>query len=278
MSPSQETEQGMYSAPAAIRTPAMLAIPMPSPDMQQQEAYPWAVHTPEGSPRCWQKTPLDAVDNLAVAADFNGDVLKDACAPFLEQMCRSLGSNAFMHQMAAEGKVSQELLRNMCEPFFEQMLASVQASLQHQGQDIGKCPQSAHWSYQPAAATSFYGCEEESTEAEGASSPFASLLSNTSSDVDALDAIERKSVTSEATADSDKSHMVCRHWKTKGWCRLESGCKFLHPEHKRGIAAPTDMPLMSESQVRRRKRGGKNRSGKAPPAQLGSLQQLAIEA
>jgi len=32
----------------------------------------------------------------------------------------------------------------------------------------------------------------------------------------------------------DKSIMVCRHWKSKGWCRLEDKCKFLHPDHKRG--------------------------------------------
>merc|ERR1719502_1316402 len=32
--------------------------------------------------------------------------------------------------------------------------------------------------------------------------------------------------------------MVCRHWKSKGWCRLGSSCKFQHPEHKRGVAGP----------------------------------------
>merc|ERR1719215_2124832 len=32
----------------------------------------------------------------------------------------------------------------------------------------------------------------------------------------------------------DKSIMVCRHWKSKGWCRMEDKCKFLHPDHKRG--------------------------------------------
>jgi len=34
-----------------------------------------------------------------------------------------------------------------------------------------------------------------------------------------------------------KSHMVCRHWKTKGWCKYQASCKFLHPEHKRGVGA-----------------------------------------
>jgi len=37
----------------------------------------------------------------------------------------------------------------------------------------------------------------------------------------------------------EKSAMVCRHWKSKGWCRMEDACKFLHPEHKRGATAPT---------------------------------------
>eukprot|EP00419_Tripos_fusus_P015371 CAMPEP_0172745310 /NCGR_PEP_ID=MMETSP1074-20121228/137579_1 /TAXON_ID=2916 /ORGANISM="Ceratium fusus, Strain PA161109" /LENGTH=559 /DNA_ID=CAMNT_0013576453 /DNA_START=42 /DNA_END=1722 /DNA_ORIENTATION=- len=32
----------------------------------------------------------------------------------------------------------------------------------------------------------------------------------------------------------ERSVMVCRHWKSKGWCRLEDACRFLHPEHKRG--------------------------------------------
>jgi len=36
---------------------------------------------------------------------------------------------------------------------------------------------------------------------------------------------------------SSKSHMVCRHWKTKGWCKYQMNCKFMHPEHKRGIGA-----------------------------------------
>lgn len=92
--------------------------------------------------------------------------------------------------------------------------------------------------------------------------------------------------------------MVCRHWKTKGWCRMESNCKFLHPEHKRGIAAPKGCSLdsandggMSEAVCRgmsttsglpgdvpsaaamscRRKRGGRNRSNKGNQVERHSL-------
>lgn len=42
-------------------------------------------------------------------------------------------------------------------------------------------------------------------------------------------------VVSEHGSDLEKSVMVCRHWKSKGWCRMEGNCKFLHPEHKRGV-------------------------------------------
>lgn len=30
---------------------------------------------------------------------------------------------------------------------------------------------------------------------------------------------------------------VCCHWKQKGWCAYKDTCKFLHPEHKRGVGA-----------------------------------------
>jgi hypothetical protein len=31
--------------------------------------------------------------------------------------------------------------------------------------------------------------------------------------------------------------MVCHHWKSKGWCRMEAECKFMHPDHKRGVGS-----------------------------------------
>mmetsp|Transcript_62789 Transcript_62789/g.182099 ORF Transcript_62789/g.182099 Transcript_62789/m.182099 type:complete len:376 (+) Transcript_62789:104-1231(+) len=37
-----------------------------------------------------------------------------------------------------------------------------------------------------------------------------------------------------AADSAEKSSMVCRHWKSKGFCKMEDKCKFLHPEHKRG--------------------------------------------
>jgi len=34
-----------------------------------------------------------------------------------------------------------------------------------------------------------------------------------------------------------KCAVVCRHWKSKGWCRMSDECKFAHPEHKKGVGA-----------------------------------------
>lgn len=271
----------MYSAPAVIRTPAMpaQATPMPSPEMHQHVAYPWAAHTPESSPMLLHKIPCIAEEGSAEPQPLNGGILKDASSPHFEQMCRSLGSATFIHQLAAQGGVSRELLRKMCEPYFEQMLISLQDTLQDQQREMAACPQSLFRPGQQVTPSSLHGCEEESTEAEGDAFAFASILSSTSSDADVLDAVERKSVTSEATGDSlDKSPMVCRHWKSKGWCRLGGDCKFLHPEHKRGISAPTEIEIPTASQTRRRKRGGKNRSTKAHPGQLGDDAQSMIRA
>merc|ERR1712050_321115 len=57
----------------------------------------------------------------------------------------------------------------------------------------------------------------------------------------------------------EKIQMVCRHWRSKGWCRYESQCKFSHPENKRGVNAKctevADVPGLSQS---RRKRGAQN--------------------
>jgi hypothetical protein len=191
--------------------------------------------------------------------------------------------------------VSKELLRKVCEPFFEQMLTALQDALQEQMLLQGRVPHAA-----TQVTSDTFAChgraqiwtpldftfDEESTEAEDCGA-FASLLSNSCSEEDTTPNMGMKAhlslesglpEESEQASDSEKSIMVCRHWKTKGWCRMESNCKFLHPEHKRGIAAPqactvgdrnrAACPGMStgESEMpvaampRRKKRGGKNRS------------------
>jgi hypothetical protein len=205
-------------------------------------------------------------------------------------MCSSVQSDVFAQQWTADAAVSRETLRTMCEPFFEQMVTSVQEALQQQvlqqshGQLYGEkaqMMQESSPSYFQYQATPFFRLDEESTEANE-STAFASLLSSNSSEGEALDAIDRKSESSEPASDGDRNVMVCRHWKSKGWCRLESNCKFLHPEHKRGISAPcrgalctlgaagAESETLASSAVRRKRRGGKNRNARGQHELLGN--------
>jgi hypothetical protein len=247
----------MQSTPAVFCTPAMHTPCVSTPSFQQQESFPWASKTPEASPVCWGVAP---------------------------GVCR----------LPAAPVISKEVLRKVCEPFFEQMLTALQQSLQEQMLPREHSPQA-----DTHVNSDTYAChgraqfwtpldltvEEASTEAEDCGA-FASLLSGSCSEEDTTPGMDTKAhlllesalpEESDQTSDSEKSTMVCRHWKTKGWCRMESNCKFLHPEHKRGIAAPKACTISDRSRVAcpgmsigdsevpvaamtRRKRGGKNRS------------------
>jgi hypothetical protein len=57
---------------------------------------------------------------------------------------------------------------------------------------------------------------------------------------DGVPATDASSPDAPTATGAEKSVMVCRHWKSKGFCKLEDKCKFLHPDHKRGptSAAP----------------------------------------
>jgi len=98
------------------------------------------------------------------------------------------------------------------------------------------------------------GQDEESTETDECSA-FATLFSCTSSEGNGCDSLDEQrhvleappnqpltNASLEVPVDSDKSVMVCRHWKAKGWCRLESSCKFQHPDNKRGTKVPKSGP------------------------------------
>lgn len=187
--------------------------------------------------------------------------------------------------------ISRELLRSVCEPFFEQMLTALENALREQ-QKLAQMTQTStsvvepvmHSTYHsafPAEPMSVYHStqlppmdDEESTEEpEEHGAAFATLLSGSSSpsQVEVADVAQEVAQAalddSDQASDPEKAVMVCRHWRSKGWCRLEGNCKFLHPESKRGIAAPGDLPLADGDIVaataKRKRRGGKGRSLKS---------------
>jgi len=236
-------------------------------------------------------------------------------------MCVGVAPFSSVHGMevpAPEPMISRELIRSVCEPFFEQMITALQVALQEQQRrsrsNIPQTqPSTAHATrdiFQSVFGANMPGMhhrtqldpmpdDESTTDEVGA---FASLLSGpSSSEGEVLDSSEASPHDSEASSplvhvpspqedsepsDPEKSVMVCRHWRSKGWCRMEANCKFLHPENKRGVTAPkgskacpsgacTSGTTLSLSDMiglegdagslalpRRKKRGGRGRSSK----------------
>jgi len=294
---------------------------MSSPREVHNESYPWAACTPEASPRYWgAEADAPAKPMLSL------ELLRMVCEPCFEQICclaqqaacrptvsrkmlRSMCEPAFeqmiivLQQMT---KATRELLQAVCEPFFEQMITSLQQTMQqpswqpyfhNQCQSMQMMNQSAtgmQMMNQSATGMCFQpvfyqntrplGLDEASTDADD--SPASASFFSPSSDGEGADGIAGKSEDSESTGDAERSVMVCRHWKSKGWCRLESKCKFLHPEHKCGISATkalsgrTHGPSMlvdaisAESAVpempavQRRKRADRNGSTRRQEGQL----------
>jgi len=186
-----------------------------TPACFQQAMPPWVTQTPEPSPMLWGRVPSN-----------------DGC-------------------YVGQPEVSKEFLRAVCQPFFEQMLVAVQQALIVQGQQVMPMHQ------MPSTNTNEQGpfrlCEERSTE-EGSDiisdsgGAFSTIFSPHSGLVIEQESVKFVPCNIEPTKANDEAKdnerrssqvqaTVCRHWKAKGWCRMESNCKFLHPEHKRGVGA-----------------------------------------
>jgi hypothetical protein len=171
---------------------------------------------------------------------------------------------------AAEPSVRRELIQTLCQPFFEQTVDTLWGEIS----SVGSVQVDTTWQKimnHPLTDNSFGKSlgltEEDSTDADN-DSAFATLFSSDGEDCEAEPRMEMVSQSSQISytvgafdGDSEspsdeKSQIVCRHWKSKGWCRYESQCKFAHPEHKRGACANA---LIENSDRPARRRGGKNR-------------------
>jgi len=243
-------------------TPDFPVQPMPSLELLRMVCEP-----------CFEQI-CGIAQQMSVEATVSGELLRTMCEPCFEQAITTL------QQMTM---ISHELLRAMCEPFFDQMISALQQTLQQQAlqqhfndqcQSMQIMSQSTTGiCFQPVfyPNTQLLSVDEASTEADD-SGALASIFSGPSSEGEGVDAIVSKSEDSESTSDVERSIMVCRHWKSKGWCRLETKCKFLHPDHKCGISAPKGISasiipaaedaVPSMSAARRKQRKDKQRKDK----------------
>jgi len=232
----------MNSAPAVLR--------MPKLEMESDECYPWAAHTPEVSPRWREVAPSMECVVTEAPAHLSPELMRTVCMPYFEQMCSSVS----MQQLPAKSVASQDELRAMCEPYFDEMVNALHQNISQSTSD--SCFQPVFYPMMP-----YFRMDDQSTDADD-SCAFTSLFSGASSESPR----SLRSEVSQTPGDVGKSTMVCRHWKSKGFCRLESKCKFLHPEHECGIDVAGDNGGAACGQLditaRPKKRGGRNRSNR----------------
>jgi hypothetical protein len=177
---------------------------------------------------------------------------------------------------AAEPSVRHQLVQALCQPFFEQAVETLCGEISSVGPGVSGATwqktMASQGNYDKTSCSLGQGLgllEETSTDEND--SAFAALLSSEGEDFEGDRRIDWAAhlsgdEDSEPPRDDEKSQMVCRHWKSKGWCRYESKCKFMHPENKRGTSAknPTEslnVPLPDRST---RRRGGKNKRNVVP--------------
>lgn len=192
------------------------ALQVGTPEIMQQAMPPWCIHTPETSPRLWGVAPLCDSYMLPPAATVPNGISKD-------------------------------FLRKVCEPYFEEMLEAVHQAVlsQAQGHSEQASPESAqHQYHQYQAEPSTEDGSDVSVSEFGA---FSTVFSCPSTGVSEESlpgnseprcSQEVQRALSQGRDEKEANVMVCRHWKSKGWCRLEGNCKFLHTERKRGVGSP----------------------------------------
>lgn len=65
--------------------------------------------------------------------------------------------------------------------------------------------------------------------------------------VDVTSISANKSPKRSAEESKPSKNAVCRHWRSKGWCKYQTTCRFLHPEHKQGVAKKGGAKIKADS-------------------------------
>jgi hypothetical protein len=271
----------MLSAPPVLVEPKNMIASNMSPAPQTN--FDWVTQTPEPSPVCFSMVPPQQV------ADHFG-VLQDACSPIWDQLLARVASHVDILE-ATNPLVRHQLIQTLCQPFFENIVEQLCREVSDESFSSKDAHQIQKAVLEQGKPRLSLGqrlglWEEDSTDADN-DSAFASLFSSDGEDcdVDCRQETEMESHASRFTArltvcceedseslqDVEKSQMVCRHWKSKGFCRYGSECKFLHPENKRGVT--TEPATFSSLGGSRRGRGGKNKTSKV---QVGTVDGFAV--
>jgi hypothetical protein len=245
----------MLSAPPVLVEPKVMIVDELSPHIEHR-CFEWVTETPEPSPMYLARMPVNPVDEHLGS-------FTNSCTPIWEEMFTRIATHADILG-ASESSARKQLIQTLCQPFFDHVIETLNDEISSLGSKASAPLQKT------ANLEQLRFFEEDSTDAE-TDSAFATLFSSDGEDDCEADAsLEHASQSSggvvasdggESPRDDEKTQMVCRHWKSKGWCRYESQCKFLHPQNKCGVSAKvmaeeSDMSLANRST---RRRGGKSK-------------------
>jgi hypothetical protein len=241
----------MFSAPPVLVEPKIMITDEASPIAQ--ERFDWVTQTPEPSPIFLPKVPFHSSNEKLSS-------LTDLCSPVWEQMLTRIVTHADILG-AAEPSVRHQLIGTLCQPFFDQTIETLCGEISSAGPSLTTTGPLKDGRTVFQMEQGLRLLEEDSTDADN-DSAFAALLSSEEDyEVEQSPRLLAFDGDSESPRADIKSQMVCRHWKSKGWCRYESQCKFLHPECKRGICSKSPTEFFDNQVPSRstRRRGGKNK-------------------
>jgi len=217
--------------------------PVRTPSMFTDGSAPWFPTTPttpmeQGPGNRFPGCNMDDDDDDRQSAD--GDYaaprapalfssLQAVAEPTYHQMMLAV-QKAALEEMESQLLSSEEevqkatlaQLKGVCQPFFEQMCLSLHGAMKAHVQKAA-----------PACGLQTGPRPLSAPAASSAGAPSSLLPPNLAKEANAGSSEGEDADRSAAAA--QKTLMVCRHWKCKGFCRLGDQCKFLHPEHKRGV-------------------------------------------
>jgi len=185
------------------------------------------------------------------------DLIRSICEPFFEQMLAALEHALFQRQEERQQQCKQEAqleqtLTNVTK--LSSKAASFKPAFPSEVQQLISSTHKSVMQLKIAPTLNvdyLYKRDDEVSTEAGESGAFTSLLHGPS-EAESMDADSKSSEVigtapaplnlafpnvAHQSGDVERNGIVCRHWKSKGWCRLqETGCcKFSHPDHKRGI-------------------------------------------
>lgn len=262
----------MLSAPPIFAQPMSGVVAIESSPIVRLQLES-AIRTPDSSPQFCVKEPSKTAEDYFKC-------FEQLCHPIFEKMLTRIASHADILENA-QRLASWQLVETLCQPFFDeisQILHEEISGLEDDAEELyvrnrGECEANSVHS-RGNVLKSLRRWDEQSTDAEEGSA-FATLLSSDGEGCDFEWRTERdislgwishtlSATDAESTCNREKDSVVCRHWETKGWCRFDRQCKFLHPAHTSIVTVNNsvgDLDVPSKSRtVARRNRARRNKA------------------